>query len=110
MNEKERNISQFEPDVQEKQNTIRQIFFEVLPDTEESIRYKIPAYNVGQHHLYIAAYKKHIDFYPVYNLVQLEDQLSKYRAKITKDRLHFLLNKPLHSELIKNIINLKSKL
>jgi uncharacterized protein YdhG (YjbR/CyaY superfamily) len=64
MNEVEIYIKQFEPDVQEKLNELRQIFFEVLPNSEESIRYKMPAYKVGKHHLYFAAYKKHIGFDP----------------------------------------------
>ncbi len=110
MTEIEKYISQFEPDVQEKLNAIRQIFFEVLPDTEESIRYNIPAFKVGNHHLYFAAYTKHIGFYPVYGLVEIEDKLSKYRAAKTKDTLHFMLDKPLPIELIQEIIRLKSTL
>jgi uncharacterized protein YdhG (YjbR/CyaY superfamily) len=109
MNEIEKYIEQFEPDVQEKLNTLRQVFFDVLPDTEESIRYNMPAFKVGEHHLYFAAYKKHIGFYPVYGLPEIEDKISEYRAKKTKDSLHFMLDKPLPIELIKQIIILKSK-
>lgn len=89
---------------------MRQLFFEVLPNTEESIRYKMPAYKVGKHHLYFAAYKKHIGFYPVYGLNEIEDEVSEYRAKNTKDSLHFIHSKPLPIELIKRIIRLKSEL
>lgn len=110
MTEVEKYIQQFEPDIQEKLNVLRQVFFEVLPDTEESIRYQMPAYKVGKHHLYFAAYKKHIGFYPVYGLTELEDDILEYRAKKTKDSLHFLLDRPLPIELIKKIIKMKSKL
>jgi uncharacterized protein YdhG (YjbR/CyaY superfamily) len=110
MNNVEKYIQQFEPDVQGKLNALRQIFFELLPDTEESIRYKMPAFKVGKHHLYFAAYKKHIGFYPVYRLTEIEEEVSEYRAKKTKDSLHFMLDKPLPIELIKIIITLKSKL
>lgn len=110
MTEVEKYIQQFEPDVRVKLNTIRQVFFEVLPDTEESIRYNMPAYKVGKYHLYFAAYKKHIGFYPVYGLTEIEDKISAYRAKKTKDTLHFTLDKPLPIELIKMIIEQKSKL
>lgn len=110
MNEIEHYISQFEPEIQSKLEILRQLFFEVLPDTEESIRYKMPAFKVGKHHLYFAAYKKHIGFYPVYGLTEIEEEVSKYRAKKTKDSLHFMLDKPLPIELIKKIITLKSKL
>lgn len=101
-------IQQFEPNVQEKLNTLRQVFFEILPETEESIRYKIPSYKVGKHYLYFAAYKKHIGFYPVYGLTEIEVQISEYRAKNTKDSLHFMLDRPLPIELIKTILKLKS--
>lgn len=110
MTEVEKYIQQFEPEVQEKLNTLRKVFFELLPDTEESIRYKMPAFKVGKHHLYFAAYKKHIGFYPVYGLPEIEDKVSEYRAKTTKDSLHFMFDKPLPIELIKKIIELKSKL
>ena len=110
MNEVEKYIQQFEPGIQEKLNTLREIFFEVLPDTEESIRYKMPAYKVGKYHLYFAAYKKHIGFYPVYGLTEIENEISEYRAQKTKDTLHFMLDKPLPLELIKKIIMLKSQL
>jgi uncharacterized protein YdhG (YjbR/CyaY superfamily) len=110
MTEVEKYIQQFEPEVQEKLNTLRRVFFEVLPDTEESILYKMPAFKVGKHHLYFAAYKKHIGFYPVYGLTEIEDNISEYKAKKTKDSLHFMLDRPLPIELIKNIIKLKSKL
>ena len=110
MTEVEKYIQQFEPDVQEKLNVLRQVFFEVLPNTEESIRYKMPAYKVGKHHLYFAAYKKHIGFYPVYGLTELENDILEYRAKKTKDSLHFLLDRPLPIALIKKIIKMKSEL
>ncbi len=110
INEVEKYIQQFEPDIQEKLNSLRQLFFEVLPDTEESIRYKIPAFKVGKHHLYFAAYKKHVGFYPVYGLTEIENEIQAYRAKKTKDSLHFPHDKPLPIDLIKKIIDLKSKL
>jgi uncharacterized protein YdhG (YjbR/CyaY superfamily) len=110
MNEIENYISQFEPYIQERLTEIRQLFFDILPDTEESIRYKMPAYKVGNYHLYFAAYKNYIGFYPVYGLREIEDEVSNYRAKGTKDSLHFMHNKPLPKELIKKIIKQKSKL
>jgi uncharacterized protein YdhG (YjbR/CyaY superfamily) len=110
MNEVENYISQFEPEIQSRLEILRQLFFEVLPDTEESIRYKMPAFKVGKHHLYFAAYKKHIGLYPVYGLTEIEEEVSKYRAKKTKDCLHLMLDKPLPIDLIKKIITLKSKL
>lgn len=70
----------------------------------------MPAYKVGDHHLYFAAYKNHIGFYPVFELTSLEEQLSVYRAKGTKDSLHFKHSEPLPIQLIKDIIVIKSHL
>ena len=109
MNEVEKYIAQFEPEIRERLTILRQVFFEVLPGTEECIRYRMPAFTVGKHHLYFAAYKKHIGFYPVYGLPEIEDQITSYRAKGTKDSLHFPHTKPLPVELIKKIIKLKEK-
>lgn len=109
MNAVEAYIHQFEPDIQKRLHVVRKLFFGVLPDTEESIRYNMPAYTVGKGHLYVAAYKKHIGFYPVYGLAEIEDEISAYRAKKTKDTLHFPHDKPLPVELIKKIIQVKSK-
>ena len=110
MNEVEKYIQQFEPEIQEKLKTLRQLFFEVLPNVEESFRYNMPAFKIGNHHLYFAVYKNHIGFYPVYGLTEIEDKVSAYRAKNTKDSLHFMLDRPLPIEIIKKIIVLKSKL
>ena len=109
MNEVEKYIAQFEPEIKDRLNVLRQLFFEVVPDTEESIRYKMPAFTVGKHHLYFAAYKKHIGFYPVYGLTEIEELITPYRAKGTKDSLHFPHSKPLPVELIKEIIRLKGE-
>ena len=104
----EEYISQFAPEIQSRLKELRQLFFELLPDTEESIRYNMPAYKVGKHHLYFAAYKNHIGFYPVNGLLDMEDELKNYRAKGTKDTLHFLHRNAMPIELIKKILKLKS--
>ncbi len=108
MNEVDNYIAQFEPEIQERLTELRKLFFEVLPNTEESIRYKIIAFKVGKDYLYFAGYKNHIGFYPVYGLTEIEDDMSSYRAKGAKHSLHFMHNAPLPKELIKKIIQLKS--
>jgi uncharacterized protein YdhG (YjbR/CyaY superfamily) len=108
MNEIDQYIAQFEPEIQIKLKQLRQLFFDVYPDCEESFRYKMPAFKIGKGHLYFAAYKKHIGFYPVYGLLEMEDEISKYRAKGTKDSLHFMHNAELPFDLIKKIIQYKA--
>lgn len=109
MNEVDQYINEFDAEIQAKLSVLRQLFFEVCPGCEESMRYNMPAYKVGKQQLYFAAYKKHIGFYPVYGLPELEEQLTEFRAKKTKDSLHFMHNKPLPIDLIKEIIKQKSK-
>lgn len=108
MRQVEEYISQFDPEIQSRLKELRQLFFDMIPNIEESIRYNMPAYKVGKHHLYFAAYKKHIGFYPVYGLLAIEDELTNYKAKGTKDTLHFLHREAMPIDLIKKIIRLKS--
>lgn len=110
MTDVEKYIDQFEPKIQQKLNELRQIFFDIYPNIEESIRYKIPAFKVGKTYLYFAAYEKHIGFYPIYGLESIENELAAYRAKNTKASLHFKIDAPLPLGLLEKIIILKSKL
>lgn len=110
MDEVEKYISQFSPEIQSRLTELRKLFFEVQPECEESIRYNMPAYKVVKYHLYFAAYKKHIGFYPVYGLAEIKGKISEYRAKGTKDSLHLMHNEPLPTALIKEIIWMKSEL
>ena len=106
MKDVEKYISQFEPEIQGRLTALRQLFFDLSPDLKESISYNMPAYKVGKHHLYFAAYKNHIGFYPVARFAEIEDELKNYRAKGTKDTLHFLHHQPLPISLLKKIIQL----
>jgi uncharacterized protein YdhG (YjbR/CyaY superfamily) len=99
----------FSAALQIRMQSIRKIMHSVAPNVDESIRYNMPAFKVGKHHLYYAAYKKHIGFYPVYNLPGLDKELAPYRAKKTKDSLHFLHQEKLPLALIKKIVIEKSK-
>jgi uncharacterized protein YdhG (YjbR/CyaY superfamily) len=109
MNPVERYIESCQPDTKPRLNAIRALFLGLVPDVEESIRYNMPAYKVGKGHLYFAAYKKHIGFYPVYGLHDIFPELSAYKAKGTKDSLHFKHSQPLPEELIRKIILYKSQ-
>lgn len=94
-------------EVAERLTKIRDIFHEVIPDTEESIRYDLPAFTVGGYHLYISAYKNHIGMYPMYGIPELDEKMEPYRGKGTKDALHFKHSEPVPYELIKEIITAK---
>ncbi len=88
---------------------IRKLFHKVIPDTQESIRYDLPAFTVGGSHLYISAYKNHIGMYPMYGIPELDAEMLPYRGKGTKDALHFRHTEPLPLELIEKIIRAKAR-
>lgn len=98
-----------ESDVAERLTAIRKLFHEVLPDTEESMRYDMPAFTVGGYHLYMSTYKNHIGMYPMYGIPELDEKMLPYRGKGTKDALHFKHSEPLPIDLIKQIIIAKDK-
>ncbi|WPR70351.1 DUF1801 domain-containing protein [Flavobacterium sp. NG2] len=77
------------------------------PQVEESIRYNMPAFKLNKTHIYVAAYKNHIGMYPMYGLDEIENELSKYRAKGTKDSIHFPFKNPIPFDLIEKIVKLK---
>ncbi len=96
-------------EVSERLSTIRQAFHQTLPNTQESIRYGMPAFTVGRYHLYMSAYKNHIGMYPMYGIPELDSEMLTYKGKSTKDALHFKHDEALPIELIKKIIIAKEK-
>ncbi len=96
-------------DIAERLRTIRKIFHAVVPDTEESIRYDMLAFTVGEYHLYMSGYKNHIGMYPMYGIPELDEEMLDYRGPGTKDSLHFKHSQPRPTELIEKIIIAKEK-
>lgn len=94
-------------EVAERLSVIRSVFHRVVPDTQESIRYDMPAFSVGGHHLYVSGYKKHIGMYPMYGIPELDLEMEPYRGNGTKDALHFQHSEPLPIGLIEKIIRAK---
>ena len=97
-------------EVAQRLATIRTLFHDIIPATQESIRYQIMAFTVGRDHLYISGYKNHIGMYPVYGLPELEEDVLPYRGEGTKNALHFKHKEPLPLELIEKIIRAKDNL
>lgn len=95
-------------EIAERLTAIRKLFHKILPDTEESIRYDMPAFTVGDYHLYMSAYKHHIGMYPMYGIPELDEAMLPYHGKGTKDSLHFKHDEPLPLDLIAKIIVAKA--
>ena len=96
-------------DVQEILEKIRTTIKKAAPDAEETIRYKMPTFNLKGHYLvYFAAYKKHIGFYPApIGNAAFKEELSAYESG--KGTLQFPLDKPIPFDLITRVVKFRVK-
>jgi uncharacterized protein YdhG (YjbR/CyaY superfamily) len=90
----------------EKLAQLREFILTVLPEAEEVISYKMPAYKFHGMLVYFAGYEKHIGFYPTGSGVkQFEHELSNYN--FSKGTIQFRLDEPLPFELIQRILEFR---
>jgi uncharacterized protein YdhG (YjbR/CyaY superfamily) len=84
---------------------LRRAILEVLPDAEEVISYRVPAFRVrGATVAGFAAFKDHLSYLPFSAsvLAQLGDELKGYT--MTKSALHFPVDRPLPRTLVQKLI------
>lgn len=67
----------------------------------------MPGFKMGEVKVWFAAYQKHIGMYPMYHMEGFSEDLSPFRARGTKDSIHFPLDKPMPLELIGKIVLFK---
>ena len=75
---------------------LRQTILEIVPDAEQVLSYRVPAFRVGgQVVAGFAAFKDHLSYLPFSGSVlgQLGDELEGYT--MTKSALHFPVDRPL---------------
>ena len=85
--------------------SLRGTILEILPDAEQVISYRVPAFRVaGKTVAGFAAFKDHLSYLPFSGSVlpQLSDQLKGYT--MTKSSLHFPVDRPLPRTLVKKLI------
>ncbi|MBV9364860.1 MAG: DUF1801 domain-containing protein [Solirubrobacterales bacterium] len=85
--------------------TLRRTILEVVPEADEVISYRVPAFRVhGRTFAGFAAFKDHLSYLPFNGSVlgQLADQLEGYT--MTKSALHFPVDRPLPKGLVKKLI------
>lgn len=75
-------LSSLPPKVRARMNALRREILSVLPEAEEKISYKMPAFFVhGRGVIYMAAWKEHIAVYPVPRGTDaFERSIERYRA------------------------------
>ena len=84
---------------------LRRTILEIVPDAEQGISYRVPAFRTrGNVVAGFAAFKDHLSYLPFSGSVlgQLGDELRDYT--MTKSALHFPVDRPLPKKLVKNLI------
>ena len=85
--------------------TLRRTILEIVPDAEQVISYRVPAFRLdGKTVAGFAAFKNHLSYLPFSGSVlpQLADQLPGYA--MTKSSLHFPVDQPLPKPLVRELI------
>ena len=87
---------------------VRQTIRKAVPEAEERISYRMPAYRLKGDVAYFAAFKNHIGLYPP---VQGDDKLLAAVAKYANDKgnLRFPLDAPIPYALIARIVKQRVK-
>jgi uncharacterized protein YdhG (YjbR/CyaY superfamily) len=84
---------------------LRRSILEVVPDAEQVISYRVPAFRVGGKTVAgFAAFRDHLSYLPFSGSVlsQLADELEGYT--MTKSALHFPVDCPLPKKLVRRLI------
>lgn len=88
--------------------TLRRTILEIIPNAEEVISYKVPAFRVGGATVAgFAAFKNHLSYLPFSGSVlsQLADELEGHT--MTKSALHLPIDRPLAKGLVKKLIDVR---
>jgi uncharacterized protein YdhG (YjbR/CyaY superfamily) len=88
--------------------TLRRTIHESIPDVEEVISYRVPAFRVGGETVAgFAAFKNHLSYLPFSGSVlpELADELEGYA--MTKSSLHFPADRPLPKALVQKLITVR---
>jgi uncharacterized protein YdhG (YjbR/CyaY superfamily) len=84
---------------------VRRTILEIVPDAEQLISYRVPAFRVGGATIAgFAAFRRHLSYLPFSGSVlsQLADELAGYT--MTKSALHFSVDRPLPRTLVEKLI------
>ena len=89
---------------------LRATIRKALPDAQEVISYKIPAYKLnGKTLLYFAGWKEHYSLYPASPqlIAAFKERLAPYQ--VSKSTIRFPLSEPVPSSLIAAIAKFRAK-
>jgi uncharacterized protein YdhG (YjbR/CyaY superfamily) len=101
-------LSRLDEPKRETLEALRRAILEVIPQAEQVISYRVPAFRVrGKTVAGFAAFKDHLSYLPFSGsiLEQLGDELEDYT--MTKSALHFPVDRPLPQGLVKKLVELR---
>jgi uncharacterized protein YdhG (YjbR/CyaY superfamily) len=99
----------FPPRVRAILRKIRATIRKAVPDAQERISYRMPAFKLKRDIAYFAAFKHHIGFYPpVRGDAALKQAVNRYSGP--KGNLRFPLDEPIPYALIARIVKSHAKL
>lgn len=102
-------VAGFSPDIQSRLAQIRMLIHDVVPEIKEKIAYQMPAFYLQKNLVYVAAFKKHIGFFPSPAVIEaFAKELAEYHT--SKGTIQFPYNKPLPVDLIKRMLAYKASL
>lgn len=84
---------------------LRESILEVIPEAEEGLSYRVPAFRIGGRVVAgFAAFKNHLSYLPFSGSVlpRLAADLEGYA--MTKSALHFAVDRPLPESLVRKLI------
>ena len=101
-------IAAFPPAVRTILRKIRRTIRDAVPDAEELISYRMPAFKLDGVLVYFAAFKNHIGLFPpVRGDASLVRAVKRYAGP--KGNLRFPLDEPIPYGLIKRIVKVRAK-
>lgn len=96
-------IDSFDSEIQKRLYTIRKIIFCIVPNAEETIKYKMPTVLYHGNLVHYAAFKNHIGIYPLPEVIKtLKEDLKIFKQG--KGSIQFQNDKELPEEIIKKIV------
>jgi uncharacterized protein YdhG (YjbR/CyaY superfamily) len=84
---------------------VRRMILEIVPDAEQGLSYRVPAFRVsGKTIAGFAAFDHHLSYLPFSGstLGRLADDLKAYT--MTKSALHFAIDQPLPRPVVQNLV------
>ena len=100
-------IAAFPPAVQSKLEQIRSAIRALVPEAQETIKYRMPTYFLHENLVHFAAYENHVGLYPSPSgIAKFQDELSGYKS--AKGSVQFPIDQPLPMQLIGKIVKFRA--